>query len=329
LKDEDDREGITWEKNLVILKDQGLNPDKFIADLGNGLRLGLNLAYDETPCHADVFHILFDLKKLSLYFKNREKSRKTLLQKLLSKLEKANNPEKIEELSKQIAIATDDAIKFKHLASSISILVDWMAHDVLSVAGSDPESRGVLYDFVVEELKILEKLHPHRIKASRTTLENHKKIILAFTNDMDKEFEDLAKAFNTSKEDVWLLCELHRCQRFSETYYNRSEKIKAKLGSKVYTLLMGLVGQVISTTTRASSLVENLNSRIRPFCNLRKQMGDNFSELLKFFLNHNPLVCSRKKERKNKTPAEILNKKEHACWLELLGFQQVLPVEYI
>ena len=28
-----------------------------------------------------------------------------------------------------------------------------MAHDVLSVAGSDPESRGMLYDFVVEELK--------------------------------------------------------------------------------------------------------------------------------------------------------------------------------
>ena len=89
---------------------------------------------------------------------------------------------------------------------------------------------------------------------------------------------------------------------------------------------MGLVGQVVNATIRASSLIENLNGRIRPFCNLRKQMGNNFSELLKFFLNHNPLVCSRKKVRKNKTPSELLNNKKHPHWLEMLGFDRVLPV---
>jgi hypothetical protein len=61
-----------------------------------------------------------------------------------------------------------------------------MAHYVLSVAGSDPENRVMLYGFVIGELKILEKLQPHRIKASRNTLENHKNIILLFTKDMDK-----------------------------------------------------------------------------------------------------------------------------------------------
>lgn len=143
---------------------------------------------------------------------------------------------------------------------------------------------------------------------------------------MDKEFEDLAKIFGVSIKDVWTLCELHRCQRFSEKYFKRSAKIKSVLGSNNYILLMGLVGQIVRSTTRASSLVENLNGRIRPFCDLRKQMGNNFSELLKFFLNHNPLVCSRKKERKNKTPAEILNQKKHPHWMEMLGFDRVLPI---
>jgi len=329
LKDEDDREGETWEKHLVVLKDQGLNPDKFIADFGSGLRLGLNLSYEDTPCHGDVFHVLFDLKKLSLYFRNRVKSRKTLVDKLLAKLGKATKKEKNIELEKQLEIAEKDKEKFMFLSCNISILVDWMAHDVLSIAGGSPESRSMLYDYIISELKLLEELHPHKIKATRTTLENRKDNILAFTLDMDKEFENIAEQFKGSKEDLWYLCELHRCERFSAKYYNRSEEIKKKLGMKDYIILMGLVGQVINTTTRASSLVENLNGRIRPFCNLRKQMGDRFTELLKFFLNHNQLTCSRKKERKNKTPAAILNKQEHAPWLEMLGFKHVEPIALI
>jgi hypothetical protein len=326
LKDEDNREGSTWEKHLRILHDQGLEPNKFIADFGAGLRSGLNLAYPNIPCNGDVFHVLFDLKKLALYFKNREKSRNTIVMELLAKLNKAKHPDKKEKLLDQIKIAKEDATKFCLLSSSIATLVDWMAHDVLSIAGSDPKGRNELYNFIVDELKLLEKIHPHRIKASRITLENQKDNILAFTLEMDARFIELAEVFKINKSDLWDLCELNRCQRFSEKYYKRSGKIRERLGNTKYIILMGLVAQIIKTTTRSSSLVENLNSRIRPFCNLRKQMGAKFSELLKFFLNHNALTCSRKKERKNKTPAEILNKKSHPHWLEMLGFDKVSPI---
>ncbi len=326
LKDEDNRDGETWGKHLNLLKEQGLNPNKFIADFGSGLRLGLNLAYTGTPCNGDVFHVLFDLKKLSRYFKNRKKSRDTILVELSTKFDKAKHPEKKEKLLNQIQIAKSDAVKFDHLSSSIATLVDWMAHDVLSIAGSNPIERKELYDFIVAEIKLLEKIHPHRIKASRVTLENNRDNILAFTVEMDQEFTELANIFDVTKNDIWNLCELHRCQRFSDKYYQRSEKIRDVLGSKKYIILMGLIGQIIKSTTRSSSLVENLNSRIRPFCNLRKQMGENFSELLKFFINHNPLSCSRKKERQNKTPAEMLNKKSHPYWLEMLEFDRVLPI---
>lgn len=329
LKEESDREGDTWEKNLLELKDRGLDPNKFIADFGSGLRMGLDLAYNDTPCNGDVFHVLFNLKNLSRYFKNRVKSRNTIVKQLSEKLEKAKKPEKIEELNRKIDIAKKDAEKFSFLSSNISTLVDWMAHDVLSIAGSDPKSRSMLYDFIVEELKALEAIHHHRIRASRIALENQKNDILAFTFEMDQEFSELAKVLNIAKEDVWEICELHRCERFSEKYYKRSKRLRNLLGGKQYVLLMGLVGQIIKTTTRASSLIENLNGRIRPFCNLRKQMGTNFSELLKFFLNHNPLVCSRKKDRKNKTPSEILNQKKHPHWLEMLGFEPVQPVAFI
>ena len=34
-------------------------------------------------------------------------------------------------------------------------------------------------------------------------------------------------------------------------------------------------------------------------------------------------IRSRKKYRKDKTPAELLMKKEHLPWLEMLGFQKL------
>jgi hypothetical protein len=74
---------------------------------------------------------------------------------------------------------------------------------------------------------------------------------------------------------------------------------------------MGMVGKDISTTTRASYLVENLKGRINPFCNFWKQMGEIFSEWLNCLMSDNPLACSRKKERENGVLDEMLNKKEH------------------
>jgi len=43
---------------------------------------------------------------------------------------------------------------------------------------------------------------------------------------------------------------------------------------------------------RASSLVENLNSRLRNYFFLRRQLGASYLHLLQFFLNHRTCNCS-------------------------------------
>src|ERR1700759_4802400 len=43
--------------HLLDLKTQGLNPDYVIADAGTGLRAGQKIAWSDTPCHGDTFHI--------------------------------------------------------------------------------------------------------------------------------------------------------------------------------------------------------------------------------------------------------------------------------
>lgn len=139
---------------------------------------------------------------------------------------------------------------------------------------------------------------------------------------MEQEFSKLAKIFNVPIADIWKLCELCRCQRSSEKYYHSSGGIRKKLGENKYILLLGLVGQMITSITRTSFLIENLNCRIKPYFELRKQMGRDFNESLRFFINHTPLFCSRQKERQNKTSAELLMKLEYLSWLEMLWFKK-------
>ena len=321
LSDVADREGPTWEKYLNLLKSQGLDPKHFIADFGEGLRAGLRKSYEDTECYGDVFHMLYYLKKLGTYFKNRLKSRITYRKALEKKMDKAKNksngmPQKI---SRKLGAARKDEEKFRYLSENLNTLVSWMAHDVLSFEGSNLSDRMELYDFIVEELRQLSKLHPWRITPVITSLVNQRDETLLFVKDMEVEFQILADFHSVDLKDAWLICELQRCERLGEKYCERAEPLKSRLGDKFYFLMAG-VRAIISKTVRASSLVENLNGRVRLYVDLRQNMGNDYLELLRFFLNHSPLTCSVIKERKNKTPSELLTGEPHAHWLEMLGY---------
>jgi hypothetical protein len=70
---------------------------------------------------------------------------------------------------------------------------------------------------------------------------------------------------------------------------------------------------------RASSVVENLNGRLRGYFFLRRRLGPEYLGLLQFFLNHRRFARSERPERVGKSPAELLTGRPHAHWLELLG----------
>jgi hypothetical protein len=55
----------TWTIHLLDLQKQGLVPENTIANTGVGLRAGQRIAWPDTPCHGDVFHILQQFKALA------------------------------------------------------------------------------------------------------------------------------------------------------------------------------------------------------------------------------------------------------------------------
>ena len=80
------------------------------------------------------------------------------------------------------------------------------------------------------------------------------------------------------------------------------------------------VQELSDRVVRASSLVENLNSRLRSYFFLRRQLGKDYLTLLQFFLNHRRYLRSEDPSRVGKSPAELLTGEPHAHWLELLGY---------
>jgi len=79
------------------------------------------------------------------------------------------------------------------------------------------------------------------------------------------------------------------------------------------------VAQAIAQTPRSNSLVENLNSRLRNYFTLRRQLGGSYLSLLRFFLNHRRFMRSRLAERIGKSPWELMTNQGHPHWLTLLG----------
>ena len=74
---------------------------------------------------------------------------------------------------------------------------------------------------------------------------------------------------------------------------------------------------------KASSVVENLNGRVRRYLINHVHVSQAQLDLLRFIMNHSPFMRSRCKHRHGKSPAEVLYAKKHSHWLEMLGYTPV------
>ena len=201
------------------------------------------------------------------------------------------------------------------------ILCQWFSHDVLALAGPDLAVRQELFDFIEAELQQrVGKQYP-TIRKLRRALHNQRDQLLAFAGVLDQKLATTAIQFELPLQVVREVCLLHRKHPTSNAYWERWNQLHSQLSSKFYDL-MEAVGQALQQTPRASSLVENLNSRLRNYFFLRRSLGDSYLSTLQFFLNHRCFLRSEVPERVGKSPKQLLTGEAHPHWLELLGFQR-------
>lgn len=320
LSEEEHRDGDTWGVHLLDLLKQGFSPERIFGDDADGMASGHAQAAPLIPFHLDNFHLIKDLVEMRRFFRNRLATAVTYLAKTQAKMDKAKALGEPQQHAKKLGLARKDEKTMRILSQSIDTLVQWMQHDVLNKAGPKPEVRRELYDFITTEFETLAKVHGHRIKPVVTTLKNQADLQLMFADVLNEKFNAISNKHNTPLEKTWELCELQRCKHSGDTYAVRSLLLQDYFGDK-FDAIEDDVLMALDSTERTSSMVENLNSRLSPYFFIRQEIGHGFLELLRFYLNHSPLMRSDRKDYKNKTPAFLLTKEEHPTWLEMLDYQ--------
>jgi hypothetical protein len=320
LSREDHRDADTWGTRLLELQERGFAPTATVADFGTGIRAGQKLAMPEVPCRGDVFHALHEATPVVTYLENRAYDAIAAQHKLEHKKSKMRKQGRsTQALSRKASLAGAAQTKAITLADDVALLVRWLHYDIFAVSGLPYADRCALFDFVVAELRARQPLYPHCISPLCTLLQNHRDQLLAFAAQLDGDLDNLASEFQVPVTIVRELLDLQGLDERRPQRWQKEAALRQKLCDHFYHL-NAAVQDLAAHVVRASSVIENINSRLRSYFFLRRQLGSDYLVLLQFFLNHRRFLRSEHPERVGKSPAELLTGDTHPHWLEMLGY---------
>jgi hypothetical protein len=274
-------------------------------------------------CGGDVFHALMSLNAGVRTLENRAYRAIELRSSIQKKQAKPKERPRSENcsLGRRLVLAQSAEQESLALASEVRTLVEWLRCDILAVAGPTVEGRRDLYDFVVAELRPrLEGAGP-TLKPILTLLDKHRDDLLAFAEQLDKQLDELARRLEVDPTLLRDLLAQQAGNRNRPDYWQREAQLHQRAGGRLHQLRQA-VEQLRRRTVRASSVIENLNSRLRSYFFLRRHLGPDYLELLQFYLNHRRFPRSERPERTGKSPRQLLTGEEHPHWLEMLGYQR-------
>jgi hypothetical protein len=318
---EEHRDADTWGVRLLELQAQGLHPDATIADAGKGLRAGQALALPDVPCRGDVFHALREVGHVVSYLENRATGCITARDQEERRMARAKRKGQGNAHSKRLASIRQQEAQALTLADDLALLARWLQHDILAVAGPDHATRTQLFDFIVAELQARAPLCPHRLGPVVRLLQNQRDDLLAFAAELDRQLATLAQEYQVAPALARELLLVQALDPNQPTRWQRAADLRRQLGSRFFALHEAVTA-VAAEVVRASSVIENLNSRLRCYFFLRRQLGPDYLELLRFFLNQRCFPRSDHPERVGKSPAELLTGEPQPHWLEQLGYQR-------
>ncbi len=317
---EEHRDADTWGVHLLDLHARGFQPDCVVADAGNALRAAQGQVLPDVPCRSDVFHALQEVHEVVSNLHNRACEAMTTCAEL--ELRIARDKQQGRPADHSCVKQRSDAIKVQAqalaLADDVAVLARWLRYDVLGLAGPAHADRLALYDFIHAELKARVPQSPRLLGRLARYLQGQRDDLLAFAAQLDRDFAALAAAFAVAPERVRQLFAVQTLPLDSPKRWHRDAPLRHILAERYFPLSQAL-DELRRRTVRASSLVENLNSRLRSYFFLRRHLGNDYLALLQFFLNHRRYLRSEHPERVGKSPAELLTGQSHPHWLELLG----------
>lgn len=345
-----DRTAETWKKVLRQVIAQGLNPSNCVSDACGCILSVLQEMFPDAHIQLDVFHALMDLgqevekafywvlkkscKKDDLYKKSLKCYR--ALKKLRDELSHARKPERVAALKKELGQKMEEYLsiqkEFKTVCRELSVQksaaeeLDILKGNIvklLGFSGYTLEETEEQLVWILAQMKERAELCPNK-KNTLAAIESFRKKMPKTLEYIRHLFSELDAAADQEEIDRKLVYRIYhlRSYRYHSRAYNqewnncfRSTGYNPEIMDKAE----AIVKRIIPTIKRASSLVECLNSRIRPFMNVQRKVSAEFFDLLTLYINTYHLDRSRVPSRVGKCPMELLTGEEHVDFWELLG----------
>ena len=313
----DTKDSNDWALSLLYKIDQGLNLDASVNDGATGLKKGLEDAFPNIHIQSDIFHAVY---KLSLGIATLERSAYKAIDRAYdfeTKCLKAFDRNKDKYLDKYERAQTEsnEAIVIYDRAN---ILYQWI-REALEIGGLSFEERIYNLEYTVQELSLLPKKNLYLEKGIKY-LSEHKEGLLYFVKASHEALSVLAREEDIDRHALELMWEQYTYPEESPVYNIMECEIGQLLREK-YVYIRKKFSQLMSKIVRASSIVECINSLIRPYLFLKRVVGDKFLDLLQCYFNTREYKRSRVSERKGKSPIELLTGKGYPDFLEVLGYQ--------
>ena len=116
-------------------------------------------------------------------------------------------------------------------------------------------------------------------------LEKQRDNLLAFAVQLDRDLAALAQEWQIHVTTAREVLQVQSLPTWDPKRWRREAALRATLRGRYHGVCAD-VQELSDRVVRASSLVENLNSRLRSYFFLRRHLGKDYLTLLQFFLNH-------------------------------------------
>lgn len=310
---EERRDGITWWYHLELKStNQGLKLDKSVNDAGKGLNKGINDSFDnKCKIALDLFHCKHAFLKGLLSLENKAyriiREEYKLYKKYLKK-------EYTQEIYNEAVKNSQKSVKLYDDCYKLYEQFDKLT----KVGGYNYLERKDKLNNLILKLEKYSEENTY-IKKFYKFLKNNLESLLMFVEDFYYRMQIASKKEHINSEVFKLMWKQYTLNKYSEEY-NLIEIQILNMVKNDYIKVRNIFNDLIDNTIRASSIVENINSLLRPYLDIKKSPNQNFLDLLQLYFNTRKFKRSNIDSKKGYSPLELYTKKEQPNFFEILGF---------
>ena len=324
------RDAATWNNHFEQIKLRNFYPINLCSDRGKAIVKASEQTFENVSFQPDIFHDLQELSKVinvtlqrrAYRAINHEYERQRVLASAKSMMVELKRRISYDEAKKDASAAIELYDNAHYLFGEIRLSLEFIDEKGNFLTFHSAEEN------ILTALELLKTLKHSALLDAVSTFESKLDEILQYMHTAQQTHKHLSDKI----ADKELLSTLCLAWKYDHKIYQNPEKRQKKylqqmrdfnlecaqiLAQENYKELKEYVFRCLDTIIRASSLVEAVNSLIRPYLNTCKgQITQEMLNLIMFYHNHRKFNHGK---RQGKAPVEILTGQElKKHWVDLL-----------